>query len=282
MLKRSLIIGLLSLASSLAADSAGGQGVSVTRDGPVLSGFGEVDLEKTVELWQESEIADIERTMQLQVDQIISVLQLDENESRRLQVAVKGITAERIESGVQQIRRFAVKSQLVNAPEDEGEDFEFEPHNRLQVYGAGRAGDQAVRLQTYFETPLTEHPLWMRTLQNTLSEEKFERYQQYRVARHQAHLDAAIQAWIADLDSQLFLSTEQADQLRTLMSDQLSARVTPDGPASLPGAREVVSMEFDNNSLETVLSEAQIEHRRETFERNNLRTGVIWTPNQDN
>ena len=123
------------LQSSLLAQ---GIGVSVMNNRVQLTGFGEVDLEKTTDAWADSLREEISQKMELQIAQVVDICGLTESETKKVQLAVKGIVSKRIASGSEQVRAFALSSGLVDPNEnsEDKEEREYSKQDKLIFYGA--------------------------------------------------------------------------------------------------------------------------------------------------
>lgn len=256
------------------------QGVAVGPNGIKLPGFGEVDLEKTVEHWANLQREQIVGKMDLQIARIIAVCELDELEAKKFRIAAKGVISKRIAVGSQQIKEFAFESGLVQVKtEIEGT---YASQDKLKFYGARQAADGVVEFKSYFDLPLFEHPLWKNTLKKTLSPKRFERYKQHQLATNQRLFEIGIDSWIANLNSEVFLSADQIVQIKARIEELLNDSVTISSPATLKQAVHTVDKEFGTNaeSLGELLNEQQTA-RRLFLLKPQQRVGVGWGSGPD-
>lgn len=249
-------------------------GVSISNNQVQLEGFGEVDLEKTVEAWSEYNRNLINQKMDLLIAQVNDVCKLSEKDTKKLQLSVKGIVSKRIAAGSEQVVAFAKKSGLVDDEEEQAEK-EYAKHDQLKFYGASPQPEGIVQLSTYFEMPLIDHPLWSKALETSLSAEQLELYQQHRMSVNRKFLHAAIDLWIAQLDAQVFLTGKQVDDITNSLKKQLDEAVTTSFPMSLKQANSFVNNKFglQFDSLGDLLNEKQTERRKSILNRPRGRVG---------
>jgi len=248
------------------------QGVSTDRDGNVrLSGFGQVDIEKTVQYWVDQHEPRMRSEFELRVDRIAKVCQLDESETKRLRLAAKGVVSKRIDAGRLQIRKFAFTSGLVE--EDPKIDQEFEASDTLKLSRANRIEEGTVEFGSRFIVPMIDHPLWQTALKRALTDEKLKVYSDYRIAANKKVLDHAINYWVSDLDSKVILTDEQVTAITNLFTNRLTSKVTPVFPRTVVQGRNMVKYSSrEDDSLDELLNEKQIELKSKHV----IRSGVGW------
>lgn len=281
--KSIVLTAIMLMSSQLAAQ---GIGVSSGPNGVRLSGFGDVNLEKTVENWSKLQREEIQLRTELQIQQIRDTCGLSDNESKKVRLAVKGIISKRLAAGNEQIHEFALNSGLVEKDPDENDGDENEKvdeekdygPNRLKFYGARPMPEGVVNLSCYFETPLSEHPLWVKTVQKTLSAEQFEKYEAMRIDRNQKLMNAAIDSWVAQLDSQVFLTSGQMEKVTEQVRSTMKKDVTLTTPVSLKQASMMVNKQFgmDYQSLGDLLNEQQTTRREKLLPRGGGGARVSW------
>jgi predicted component of type VI protein secretion system len=255
------------LSSALAA-----QGVSVDGNGVVrLSGFGQVDIEKTVQHWVEQHEPRMSSEFELRVDRIAEVCQLEESETKKLRLAAKGVVSKRINAARLQIRKFAFKSGLVE--EDPGIDQEFEGRDELKLYSAQKHGEGTVEFASRFAVPMIDHPLWQATLKRALTDEKLKLYSDYRITTNTRVLRHGIDYWLSELDAKVILTDQQRTALTSRLLTRLSSEVTPFFPRMVRQARNLAKSSYRNDdSLGGLLNKKQIGLRTDIF----VRSGVSW------
>ncbi len=243
---------------------AGGIGVNVGPNGPTLSGFGNVDLQKTTEFWADSQIQTILPQMELRVDQIIELCGLSEEEANRIRLAVKGVVSKRTAAASRQIEEFVYSSGLAEPPSDFERGPEVMQHDQLVFFSAHPVGDGVVALGADFKLAITEHPLWINTIEKTLTASQFEKYRQFRMDHSRKLLHLAIDYWVASLESDVVLSPQQTDAVTVFIRNELDKLVTMEYPASMRQATETVEKAFAGNSdsLGNLLTEKQTALRR--------------------
>ena len=248
----------------LCCQNLSAQGVAVM--GPnnvILQGFGEVDLDKTVDHWTENLKSKFIPKMDLKITQLIEICQLDDADSKKLRIAVKGIISKRIQSGSKQVRQFAIASGLVEEDPDNPEEVEeFGEDDRLKFYGASPRLNKVVEFKSYFAKQLIDHPLWVKTLEKTLSDEQMKRYKDYQLGTQQRLLDLAIDCWIVRLDAIVPLSEKQFSDIRNRMKEDLKDEVSVTAPGTLGAAQSIVHKAFKNSkSLGDLLNAEQTKRR---------------------
>lgn len=260
-LHTTLRISLLGLALTiLLSNVLVAQGVSVAGDNVQLSGFGEVDAEKTVQHWVDQEKQRMSSELGLRVDRIAEVCQLEESETKKLRLAVKGIVSKRINAGRLQLQKFVFASGLVD--EDPEIDQEFEKKDKLNFYGGSRAVEGVVEFRTYFSVPMMDHPLWQKTLEKSLTDEKLKLYSDYRVAANTRVLRHAVDHWVTDFNSKVILTEQQATSIANHMTNKLVPDVTPVFPRTIRQASKIIESSFGPaDSLNELLNQKQIELR---------------------
>ncbi len=190
-------------------------GVSVDNGAVQLTGFGDVDLDKTVEVWSKYNRDLINQKMELLIAQVDDVCNLTDKETQKLKLSVKGIISKRIAAGREQVEVFTQKSGLIELEGDVQQE-EYPKHDQLSIYAASPQDEGVVQLSSFFDTPLIEHPLWSKALENALSAEQLELYQQHRIGVNRKFLNAAIDLWVAEIDAQVFLTTAQVTEITIL------------------------------------------------------------------
>lgn len=263
-LHKTLRISFLGLALTiLLSNVLVAQGVSVAGDNIKLSGFGQVDAEKTVQHWVDLEKKRMSSELGLRVDRIAEVCELEESETKKLRLAVKGIVNKRINAGRLQIQKFVFTSGLVE--EDPEIDQEFDEKDKLNFHGASRAVEGVVEFQSYFSVPMMDHPLWQKTLEKSLTDEKLKLYSDYRVAANTKALQHAIGLWVSQLDSKVILTDQQAASISNHIATKLVPDVTPVFPRTVRQASKIIESSFGPaDSLNELLNQKQIELREST------------------
>ena len=273
-LHTTLRISLLGLALTMLLSSVlAAQGVSTVGGQVKLSGFGQVDAEKTVQHWVDQQKQRMSSELELLVDRIAEVCQLEESETKKLRLAVKGVVSKRVTAGRLQLQKFMYTSGLVE--EDPKIDQEFEEKDKLNFYGGSRAREGAVEFQTYFSVPMIEHPLWQKTLERSLTDEKFVLYFDHCVAANEKVLRHAIDHWVAELNSKVILAGDQAAKITSHMATKLIPEVTSVFPRTVRQASKIIESTFGPaDSLDELLNKKQIELRESAD--NARRAGVRW------
>ena len=272
-LHTTLRISFLGLALTILLSSVlAAQGVSVDGNGVVrLSGFGQVDIEKTVQHWVEQHEQRMRSEFELRVDRIAEVCQLKEAATKRLRLAAKGVVSKRIDSARLQIQKFAFTSGLVE--DDPGIDQEFEAKDKLILRSANGLDDGTVEFASRFAVPMIDHPLWQTTLKRALTDEKLKVYSDYRIAANTRVLRNGIDYWVSQLDAKVILTDQQKTTLTNRLATRLSSKVTPVFPRTVGQARNLARYSYHNDdSLGELLNQKQIELRS----RIDIRSGVSW------
>lgn len=220
-----------------------GQGVSVGRDGVKLSGFGDVDEQKTLEFWEQAEKASSLAHLKLQIDLIANVCELDEAETEKLTLAARRVVARRVASGKSQLKRFMISSGLVQGdltqlPENEDE-------NELYFTGAGSVEEGIVYVRSEFEVEVVEEVFWRKMLASMLSETQVQRFENYQIQRNKELLRIAVDQKLVVLDQQVCLFPEQRAEVRKSVLDSLEQQVTWSTPNTSTEAAELAGGEFD-------------------------------------
>ncbi len=265
---------------------AQGLGVGVGPGGPRLSGFGEVNVEATIDYWIESNLASISPQMDLQISQIVDACQLNESEAKKLRFAVKGVVTRRINACRQQIKEFMLQSGLLLGDDNEINDeedplAEVNEANKIVFYSAGLPKPGVVDLKTYFVQPLVSHPLWNKTINKTLTAKQFEKYKEYRIGRNRGLMQTAISSWLTTLDNKVFLREPQRQKIEKHLQSKLEPHVSIESPRTLAHAEKIVKTAFsDPNSLGELLNLKQTEVRSMLVPRKNAGSTVSWgSPN---
>lgn len=255
--------------SGFAQFGGGGMlGVNFGPDGPKLSGFGDVDLEKTVEYWVERNDKKVVPQMELYLQRLSEVCQLDETDTTRLRFALKGVLNRRTKSASLQIEQFAYQSGLVELPPDQQQDnadVDEEAKDDLVISSAALKGDGLVALGAEFKRPFHEHPLWIATLEKTLTPQQLEDYRNYQLENNRRNLYLAIDVWVASLDSEVSLSPAQIDSITQHIRQQLMPKVTTTYPRKINEASELVEQSYGlkEDSLGSLFSPQQVGLRKE-------------------
>ena len=250
------------------------EGVTVGPDGVKLRGFGDVDLEKTVEYWATNAEQKITGELNLRIEMLTDVCDLKEREVKKLRLAVIAVAKRRLSSGKDQLTQFIYESELVD-PEENHEHVEFE--DKLIPYRAKSLDDGIVRFATRFERPLDQQPLWKKVLKNSLSEKQWARYEEHRRSRNRSILNVAVSAEIADLDDNLFFTETSRSELTETVMKELSTQITLDRPSNTKQAKEIVGPFFANiENFQDHLQPSQFQQLK-TINREDNGGGIGWS-----
>lgn len=253
-----------------------GEGVAVGRDGVTLSGFGEVDPDKTVQHWADREQTDIKTRLNLQIELLTDACELGEANVKKLRLAAQTITARRIAAGREQVMRFLYDSSLVTADEELPEARVRSRDDVWLPYGAGNLNNGIVEFKGEFSTPLLEHPLWVKVLRSSLSDAQMKKYEDLRKQRNRALLSTAISMALSEMDQQIYLSEKQIRDIHAHALDSLGSEVTSKSPASLREANSMTRIMFrDADVFKPFLRSTQIE-RLQFIRDNKVRSSVGW------
>ena len=166
----------------------------------------------------------------------------------------------RINAGRLQIQKFVFASGLVE--EDPEIDQEFEKKDKLNFHGASRSQEGVVEFRSYFSVPMLDHPLWQKTLEKSLTDEKLKLYSDYRVAANTRVLRHAVDYWVTDFDSKVILTQQQATSIANHIATKLVPDVTPVFPRTVRQATKIIESSFGPaDSLNELLNPKQIELR---------------------
>lgn len=250
--------------------SGGGLSVQIGPGGPLLNGFGAVDLEKTIDYWVERNNNKVTLQIDLYLQRVNEVCQLNENEAARLKLALEGVARRQTKSASLQIQEFAYQSGLVKLPQDhqeyvadieveEAEQDDEEEKETLVIFSASLKGDGVVALGAEFKKSFLEHPSWIATLEKNLTPEQLEAYRNDRRESNLRNLYLAIDVWVAALDAEILLSTEQSDSITKHIRRQLTPKVTSRYPTKVKEASEWVEQVYgqNDNSLGDLLKPEQ-------------------------
>ena len=281
-----LSFGLVTLISTIFITSnpevlGQGVGVAIGRNGVQLSGFGEVDLEKTLEHWSKEQRTIIQSKMELRVAQVVEVCGLNDADAKKLKIATKGIVSRRLAAGQSQIEQFSKQSGLIKPSDDEPEEQknEIADEDKLNFYGASPLGVGIVEFKTYFEKPLSTHSLWIKTLKKTLTEEQMAKYSTHRKATNLKLLRSATELWLVRLDSEIFLSPKQQSSIRQLVEKQLDKLVSASEPENFLQANQMIEKNFGKKPevIASMLSKNQLERLKVTLQPQKG-SRVTWAP----
>lgn len=270
---RILLLAILALSFSVQEIHAQ-FGVSVNNGNVTLTGFGEVDLEKTVEFWSASHRDLINQKMELLIVQVDDVCGLTDKETQKLKLSVKGIVSRRIAAGQEQVELFAQKSGLVE-PEGDLQEKEYPKHDRLTIYSASPQEEGVIQFSSFFGTSLTDHPLWDKALESSLSPEQLELYERHRIGLNRKFLHAAIDLWVAEINAQVFLTPSQVEAVTASLRENLNPSVTTSFPVSFKNAKIFVEERYSSqaDSLGELLNEKQTQRRKVLLEAPRGRVG---------
>ncbi len=235
-----------------------GQGVAVSSEGIKLSGFDEVDLDATIEVWAKNELHQTTTYLELQLALLKDICELTEDQADKLRLLTKGIGSRRISSGKQQLKDFMTTSELVPADETP-----MEPSvaaDKLMVSGAKKSHDQkrVVLFRTRFEQPLFDLPLWQGVIESTLTESQFAMYQTHCLDRNAQFLETAVMNALGELDSEVCLLKSQKDSIRETILAELGPLVTISHPENMDRASKMVELTLKKRErLRPVLSAKQ-------------------------
>lgn len=268
-------VAALGIIAVLPCWNAHAQGVSAGPRGVKLNGFGQVDLEKTVDFWSDLEQSKSTEMIQLHIELIQQVCQLSEAETNKLMLAAKGVVSRRLASGRAQLTEFIYESDLVDRPTDalkNSKDYA----NKLRAFGAGKVCDGIVYLRTEFDTPVSEDPLWTNVLKSTLSDAQLETFQAFSIQRNASFLATAISLAITELDHDIFMSDGQKEELQEYFFELLRPQVTEVNPMTVTQARLIVRPEFEQIAqFENLIRSSQFE-RLKSLKQEQPRASVGW------
>jgi hypothetical protein len=109
-MKFSTLVRILLLATSTRAIA---QGVSVGPQGVKLMGYGDIDVDKTTERWEETTTQRIDALIDLQIECLTQQCGLTPTQVDKLQLAKTGIVKKKVASGLEQLRIFMIESELI-------------------------------------------------------------------------------------------------------------------------------------------------------------------------
>jgi hypothetical protein len=241
---------------------AQGQGVAMGNGVVTLSGFGDVDLEKSVELWAENYRSQSTLKMDLIISRMQTICEVEENDSKKLRLTVKGIVGKQIATGRKQAAAFLMKSGVV--PSDENlEEQEYEEDEKLTFYAASPGAESTIVIGAFFEVPITEHPLWIRAFNNTLNEIEIKRYQEFQVKQNTILIHAAIDLAIGELNAKIYLTDEQVNQLRQHLRVENADLATTSSPSTINYATRIArALANQPELIDEFLTPKQLELRK--------------------
>lgn len=252
------------------------QGVSTGVFGTRLTGFGDVDVEKTVDFWAENERSNIEQILNLHIDLMESVCSLSQEQAQKLRLAVKGVVARHMAEGRTQFQQLLLDVQLIQEEQLNGSVPKPKEYaNKLRVFGASKLEEGVVFLRTEFEFAPTQDELWTKVLASALSDEQLEELEAYYVARNSNFLKSAIERELLDLSQQVFLNEEQQGKLQEHFYSMFEDEITPQFPISILQASKLIRPSVNSlDELKVHLRPIQIT-RLETL-KNSPRASVGW------
>ena len=215
-------------------------GIHMNNNQVTLTGFGEVNVDKTLDAWSKSEREKIEPLLNLQVDLLCKVCELNEKETKKLRIAVKGVVSKRLSHGRMQMEAFIYSSKLAK-PTKENVDLVSDVQLRLKTksidvmkpYAASETANGVVTFWTYFEEPVEDHPMMAKMMKKILSEEQRKIYEEHLLERNMSIVDAAVSLWVVDQEATLFLSKEQREKISQQAKDKFYKKVTLTYPVTI-------------------------------------------------
>ena len=94
-------------------------------------------------------------------------------------------------------------------------------------------------------------------------------------------MNAAIDSWIAELDSIVFLSIEQSAKIEQHLQEELAGSVSVNSPITLKQANQIVAGKFGQaDSLDELISDKQTERRKAVLNVGGSRVGWGSGPNR--
>lgn len=263
--------------SALCTDVSRSQGVSVGRDGVKLMGFGDVDVPKTLENWEERTRRHITSRINLQIELLETVCELEQPDIDKLRLAAQGVAARRLAAGRKQLELFIYDSGLAPRQQAEEDTPPRTSNDRLIATGAGKTANGVVEFKTAFEQPLMEHPLWLKMLQASLNSDQHQKYQDYCRGRNLKYLSTAITLAIADLNTAVFLSETQSQAIFNHTLERLGPGVDTLRPASIEQARTMTNPIFkESENFREFLRPSQMK-RLEDLKADTPKTQVGWS-----
>lgn len=252
------------------------QGVSVGPQGVKLMGYGDIDVEKTMERWDETTSQRIDALIDLQVECLTQQCALTPTQVDKLQLAKSGIVKRKVASGLEQLKRFMIESELIEG--DLPTVSKMESADKLLISGARKDTDTpgVVLFRTTFEKPLFEQSLWQGVLKSNLSSQQFEQYVLNCRTRNSNFVETALDYGIAEIDGAVCLTEQQRTDIEAKLKDLLLSQVTVSFPTNADEATALVQPTLaDRTLIDPVLSERQ---RNALDDYTNLKNwvGVGW------
>ncbi|QDT13127.1 hypothetical protein [Planctomycetes bacterium K23_9] len=255
---------------------ASSQGVSINNGRVRLTGFGDVDAEKTIEDWADRERVATTGELNLQIELLTEICGLSEGESKKLKLAAMTVSQRRLVTGRKQMRQFIYESGLVPLPPDAAE-IQKTFDDVLTPFRA-KKGDGFVVIQTRFQQALNERPLWGKVIKSTLSPAQYRKYDDHCRNRNRVFVDASVSQSLAILDAQVFLTAFQQDAIRKSVTAAMLPTITLQRPSSVGQADQNVRPWFGNRDhLKPFLRESQLKRLVKIDEVQKAGGGVGWS-----
>jgi hypothetical protein len=123
----------------------------------------------------------------------------------------------------------------------------------VQVFGAVQPNWQFAQAGVAIFDEVEHHKIWMKALQNILTAEQKERYQEVRQRRARFRQEMMISAIVAELDSSLLLTQQQRDKI-VAMLEQRNQQLKAAGGGDLRALSQV-----PDDAFKGILSRVQLE-----------------------
>lgn len=235
------------------------QGVQVGPNGVRLVGFGDVDVDASIEHWTEIEGERIRTILDLRVELIRQECKLTDPQVEKLRLLIEGIVARKMSGGAEQLKKFMSDSRLV--PKIAFNENSLNPKSELLVSGVHQDnGNPAVVVfRTQFKEPLFENSLWQGVLRSNLSDDQFALYEKSCLERNQRFVDAALSQALADLDEPTCLNSRQRELIKSEWHKAVASEVTIGYPTNMEEAVVLTHPAVSDRALITdILTEKQL------------------------
>ena len=236
LLRNSLLIVVCICFEKTVLAQGPGLGVNVGPAGVRLMGFGEIDVEATINQWTTTEKQRMESFLELQIDLLTLPCELTETQIDKLRLLSKGVVTRKLTSGEEQLKQFMMDSTLIPSEAANGEA--PAPTDKLWVTGARKDNDRndVVLFRTRFEKPLFEHSLWQGVLKANLTEDQFKKYENFCRDRNKNFVKSAVFSSLAEIDGLVCLTSTQREKIEELWLTKLYSQITVSFPTNLEEA----------------------------------------------
>ena len=177
--------------------------------------------------------------LRCEIERIDAAVELGDDQRRRLELAAKGT-----------VRRFTRSMEKAQIIEHDRSGYQVTLRGEVGSLEGVRSGEGLIQAE----------PIWKQAVTSTLNEQQLARYRRQAAARRVYLTTARVQTLVASLDTELWLTDDQREDLEKLLRRELGPILAR--TLSSPKERAYIesrALAIEDEQFEAILSEKQME-----------------------